>query len=135
MVVFRFFFFGDRSMTTTQLFRWSAHIFGAASSPTVTAFVLRHHADKIESMFEEYVINTIKRRFYVDDGSGGKNTPEEYRKYVADMQTSMALGGFELTKWKYSHPTLLGEPPVKKGEELTKCSVELLVRTEQICVW
>ena len=118
--VFRFFFFGDRSMTTTQLFRWSAHIFGAASSPTVTAFVLRHHADRIESMFEEYVINTIKRRFYVDDGSGGKNTPEEYRKYVADMQTSMALGGFELTKWKYSHPTLLGEPPVKKGEELTK---------------
>ena len=118
--VFRFFFFGDRSMTTTQLFRWSAHIFGAASSPTVTAYVLRHHADQIADMFDEYVVNTIRRRFYVDDGSGGKNTPEEYRKYVEDMQSAMALGGFELTKWKFSHPTLVGEPPVKQGEELVK---------------
>ena len=73
---FRFFFFGDRSMTWKKLYRWSAHIFGAASSPTVTAFVLRHHADQIADLFEEYVVDTIRRRFYVDDGSGGKDSPD-----------------------------------------------------------
>ena len=118
--VFRFFFFKDRSMTAHQLFRWAVHIFGAASSPTVTAFVLRHHADEIAHLFEEYVIDTIKNRFYVDDGSGGKNSPEEYKKFVRDINDAMEMGGFALDKWKFSHPELLGLPPAKTGEEITK---------------
>ena len=117
---FRFFFYGDREMTWIRLYRWAAHIFGAASSPTVTAFVLRHHADQIARMFDEYIVDTIKRRFYVDDGSGGKNSVADYLKFVEDMNAAMALGGFELSKWKFSHPTLVGEPAVLEGEHLTK---------------
>ena len=117
---FRFFFFGDRTMTWKKLYRWSAHIFGAASSPTVAAFVLRHHADQIAHLFEEYVVDTIKRRFYVDDGSGGKNDPEAYRHFITQMNEAMELGGFQLSKWQYSHPTLVGEAPVLEGEHLTK---------------
>ena len=117
---FRFWFFGDRTMTTRKLYRWVVHIFGAASSPFVTGYVLQHHADKIATLFDEYVIETIRHRFYVDDGSGGKNTPEAYVQFVRQMNEAMKLGGFELGKWKFSHPTLVGEPPVKDGEEMTK---------------
>ena len=117
---FRFFFFGDRDMTWMRLYRWAAHIFGAASSPTVTSYVLRYHADQIAHLFDEYVVDTIRRRFYVDDGSGGKNTAASYREFVQDMNSAMNSGGFELSKWKFSHPTLVGEPPVLEGEHLTK---------------
>ena len=69
---FQFWFFGDRKMTTRKLYRWVVHIFGAASSPFVTGYILQHHTDRIAALFDEYVVDTIRRRFYVDDGSGGK---------------------------------------------------------------
>ena len=117
---FRFFFFEDEAMGQRKLYKFIAHIFGAASSPTVTAFVLQYHAEKVRKFFSEYVIETIKHHFYVDDGGGGANTPEGYRQFKTEMDQAMELGGFPLGKWKYSHPELLGEPTPTEEESKTK---------------
>merc|ERR1712055_718504 len=88
-----------------------AHIFGASSSPTVTSFVLRHHAERIKEMFPPQIYEIIKRYFYVDDGTASADTPQAYAQLRKDLEEAMKLGGFSLGKWKCSHPQLVGEEP------------------------
>ena len=56
-----------------------AHIFGSSASPTVTSYVLRHHAERIKGQFGNEVYEII-RKFYVDDGAGGVNEKRLYKK-------------------------------------------------------
>ena len=59
--VFRYFWFGDTSLTTYKTLRFNAHIYGSGASSLVTSFVLRHHAEKIREQFPENVYETKKR--------------------------------------------------------------------------
>ena len=49
----------------------------------------------------------ITKYFYVDDGSAGANRLEQVKKLANDLEEAMAIGGFSLAKWKYSHPELM----------------------------
>ena len=43
------------------------HLFGATSSPSCSGFALRKTAEDNKEDFEEEVVKTVKRNFYVDD--------------------------------------------------------------------
>ena len=115
---FRFFFFKDGKMDKLDPNRFMAHVFGAASSSMVTAFVLKYHANVIKEKFGEKVYEILRHYFYVDDGIGGDDEKERYRQLKRDLQEAMAEGGFTLSKWKFSHPELIGhEGHVQEEEE------------------
>ena len=94
-----------------------AHIFGATSSPMVTAFTLRFHAEKIREEFGEKVHDIMKNYFYVNDGTGGSDDPEEYKALKEKLKEAMLRGGFNLSKWKFSHPDLMNHEGHEQGNE------------------
>ena len=105
--VFRFFFFEDEQMRKLVPYVFLAHIFGATSSPMVTAFTLKFHAEKIRDEFGEKVYDIMRNYFYVDDGTGGSDDPKEYKEVKEKLREAMLKGGFNLSKWKFSHPELI----------------------------
>ena len=86
-----------------------AFIFGSSASPTVSSYVLKHHANAMRGIFGDRVCDIIEKYFYVDDGSSGDNTVEGCKKLCDELEQAMRLGGFELDKWKFSHKELAGD--------------------------
>merc|ERR1712228_1132384 len=94
-----------------------AHIFGATSSPMVTAFTLKFHAERVKEEFGEKVYDIMKNYFYVDDGTGGSDDPGEYKDLKEKLNDAMLEGGFNLSKWKFSHPELIDHEGHVQDEE------------------
>ena len=87
-------------------------LFGSAASSLITA------SEVIRPDFPDNVANMIRNRFYVDDGSGGADTVGDAKLLKTQLIEAMALGGFELGKWKSNFEELLdGE---KQEEEWTR---------------
>ena len=96
--------------------RFLAHIFGSAGSSLVTSFVIRHLADRVRSMFPPNVIETLLKRFYVDDGHGGEDNLEAAIVLRKNLAAALNLGGFSLGKWKGNHPLLAADPDTPVDE-------------------
>ena len=109
--VFRYLWFADETMEKVRVKAFLAHIFGSAASSCVTSFTLRHHADSLKEFFPENVVDCIRSNFYVDDGQGGDDQLEEAVKLKHNLVEAMRRGGFQLSKWKANHSSLL-EPDV-----------------------
>ena len=125
--VFRYFWFRDQQMNSYKTLRFNAHIFGSGASSLVTSFVLRYHAEKIKHLFPENVNDTIRNQFYVDDVSAGADSVDRALELKENLKTAIGMGGFDLAKWKRSHPRILEGEEIPKqkiigsdGEESTK---------------
>ena len=57
-----FFFFEDERMDKLIPYVFLAHIFGATSSPMVTAFTLKFHAEKVREEFGEKVYYNLTKK-------------------------------------------------------------------------
>ena len=112
--VFRYFWFGDQKMDSYKTLRFNAHIFGSGASSLVTSFVLRFHAEKIKHLFPVNVYDTIRDQVYVDDVSAGADSIDEALELKDNLKKAIGMGGFDLAKWKSSHPRIL------EGEEIPK---------------
>ena len=64
-------------MEFARMMAFMSHVFGSAASSIVTAYVLRYHAEQIKPDFLPAVYDWIRKRFYVDDGTGGAKTAED----------------------------------------------------------
>lgn len=49
------------------VFRMTVHLFGAVSSLSCVCFALRRTAEDNQHFFNEKVINTVYKNFYMDD--------------------------------------------------------------------
>ena len=87
--------------TTKQpkCFSMQVHLFGATSSPSCAAHALKRSADDNAHFFEQEVVSTVKRNFYVDDYL--KCVPQENDaiKLALDLLSLIEMDGFRLTKW------------------------------------
>ena len=83
-------------MQEAKMMSFQSHVFGSAASSIVTAYVLRHHAEKIKHLFPPAVYDWIRKRFYVDDGTGGANSAKELIALSEGVIAAMKMGGFEL---------------------------------------
>ena len=117
---FLFYWWEDEEMTKRILIRFLAHIFGATSSPTITSYILKLHAERIKSMFGQEVYDVIRNFFYVDDGTAGSHSEEGVKRLKIDLEKAMNMGGFKLAKWKSNSPELLGLPQNTEEERYTK---------------
>ena len=75
------------------------HLFGSLSSPSCANFCLRKTADDHKDSFDEEVVKTVKRNFYVDDCLKSTTTVNEAVKLSGDLSKLLGKGGFHLTKW------------------------------------
>ena len=105
----RYLWWEDEEMKKTVVIEALVHIFGAASSPAVANYVLRHHAENIRSRYPEEVYWTILLCFYVDDLLTSVDTVEEAKNLKEMLIESLKLGGFDLLKWRSNYPELSDE--------------------------
>ena len=59
----------------------------------------------------------MRNYFYVDDGTGGSDDQDEYKVLKERLKEAMLRGGFNLSKWKFSHPELIQHENHKQEEE------------------
>ena len=116
---FRFPWFADENLKQAIIATFLSHVFGSGASAVVTAYTLRHHAERLRHRVTEAVYDMIRNRYYVDDGTGGANTPRELLELSAGVKAAMEEGGFELCKFKSNLPEAMegdGSKEVKLGE-------------------
>ena len=117
---FRYPWFADESLKEAKMMRFLSHVFGSVASSATTSYALRHLAETVKDDYPEDVHDSIRKRFYVDDGMGGADNEEKLRRLKDNLIEAMKRGGFELCKFKSNHPTLMEDDPnkeVKIGEK------------------
>ena len=102
----RYLWWEDDNMTKVIVIQATVHIFGAASSPAVANFTLRHLANEIKNDYPPEVVEAIYKSMYVDDFMHSFDDPAEGRRLKMNMCEAFEKGGFSLLKWKTSCPEI-----------------------------
>ena len=110
--VLRFLSWPDGDMNRPlEEFQKTVHLFGAVSSPSCANFALRKTATDNESNYDEKVISTILKNFYVDNCLKSVQTVDEAVQLIDDLGDACSKGGFRLTKWISNNRTVLESVP------------------------
>ena len=83
-------------------------MFGAKSSPSVANFALKQSAIDQRGKFDDYIIDTVTRNFYVDDCLTSTDTEEEAARLINGVTTLLKQRGFK-TKWASNKTTVLND--------------------------
>ena len=113
---FKFWWFTDEELTKPKMAMLKVHIFGAKSSPTVCAFVLKHLAETLKGEISPDVFFAIMRAFYVDDFLASYADVATARRVRIELTAALKKGGLELTKWQASHPAVLEDEPANDDD-------------------
>ena len=108
--VLRFLWWSDENAmqeNKTQEFRMTVHLFGATSSPTCSNFAVLKTAEDNQHLFDNEVIESVKKNFYVDDCLKSVESVDSAKKHATQLQNLLNLGGFHLTKWISNNPDVL----------------------------
>ena len=74
------------------------HLFGATSSPSCAAFILRQTAHDYGSEFDSDISNVVHHNFYVDDCLCSVSSVKKGVKIVTQLPQLLQKGGFHETK-------------------------------------
>lgn len=101
----RFLWMSPTTNAMTEL-RLDVMSFGATCSPTTAQFIQRSNALLYH---DEYpvAVNEILRGYYVDDQLSSFDDVETARRVMTEVITIQKNAGFELSKWRSSHPEAL----------------------------
>ncbi|CAC5361143.1 unnamed protein product [Mytilus coruscus] len=94
-----------------KIYCMNVHLFGATSSPSCTAYVLKRTARDYAHLFDQEVALTVERNFYVDDCLKSVSSEQQAIKLATDLQSMMKMGGFRLTKWLSNRRNVLNAIP------------------------
>lgn len=115
----------DLSMQPEE-YKMCVHLFGATSSPSCASFSLRKTAEDNRNFYDDDVINSALKNFYVDDFLKSTKTVEEAKHIVRDMTELMAKGGFHLTKWLSNKREVLQEiPSSERAKSISSMNLDL----------
>ena len=87
------------------------HLFGATSSPSCSSFALRKTAVDNKGEFEEEVVKTVKRNFYVDDCLKSVKSVDCAIQIIVQLRDLLPKGDFRLTKWLSNNSNVLNFIP------------------------
>lgn len=105
-------------------FRARVHIFGNRPSPAIATFALRHAMSQSESSTME-ARSFVQRNFYVDDGLGCANTPEEAVAVLGEVKSALSTFGIRLHKIVSSSRRVVESfPTSERAEELSEIDFE-----------
>jgi len=89
---------GDIKKEPTE-YQMNVHLFGATSSPSCVNYALRKTAEDSRGQFNDEIINTVLRNFYVDDCLKSVKNVNDAIWMVKDLQALLSSGGFKIAKW------------------------------------
>ena len=75
------------------------HLFGKTDSPCCSNLALRKTALANQQQFNENVVNTVLKRFYMDYYLDSFDDPQTAVKTITNAVTLLKLGGFDLGKF------------------------------------
>ena len=101
-----------------KIYRMNVHLFGGVWSPSCCNFALKHTAKQHQAEFDEKVVKSVDRDFYVDDFLKSFATVEQAKELIKQMNSLLLKGGFRLTKWVSNNEQILSAIP--ECERLTK---------------
>ncbi|XP_071481344.1 uncharacterized protein [Diadema antillarum] len=101
---------GDLSSEPEE-YRMKVHLFGATSSPSCAGFALQKTAEDHQGEYDQTVVDTVRKNFYVDDCLKSVKDKEAAMKLVEDLKKLLQEGGFRLTKWLSNDRDVLAAIP------------------------
>ncbi|XP_065068249.1 uncharacterized protein LOC135693649, partial [Rhopilema esculentum] len=106
-------------------YQMMVHIFGGVWSPSCATFALRRVAEDNSRFYNDEVIQTVQRNFYVDDllkATKDANKAIIMQKQLTDL---LARGGFHLTKWMSNCREVIDAiPENERSKELKNVHLE-----------
>ena len=106
----RYLWWTDKTMRTILYLESTRHIFGITSSPTISNYILKLHAEKVKGNISEDTFWIILLDFYVDDMLSSVDTIDDARRIKNELIDALKSGGFNLTKFKSNIPELNDVP-------------------------
>ena len=109
---FRFFWYPENKMNQSPaIFRMTAHVFGATSSPAVANFALKKSVQEDCSQEAKYV---VENSFYVDDMLA--SFPDETTAQIVtkEVEETLQRNGFNLTSFSSNSESVLQTIPEDK---------------------
>ena len=108
----RFLWYSDRTLSNIVVIEGLCHLFGLASSPGISNWVLQFHGVNIREEFGLEVFIAMLLQFYVDDYIDSLDTVEEGHIMKRKLTEACRRGGFKLCKWKSNFPELNDPDPL-----------------------
>ena len=105
----RFLWWTDETMTQVIVIEGTVNLFGLRSSPAVSNFCLRHHAELVKHEYPPNVYDAILNSMYVDDLLDCVDTPSEGKELKNNLVEAFDKGGFPLVKWKSNCPEIVAD--------------------------
>jgi hypothetical protein len=97
---------GDLSSVPRE-YCMKVHVFGATSSPSCASFALRRAALDQAVVYDDEVVSTTLKSFYVDDLLKSVSTVENACRISKMLTEMLGKRGFNLCKWVSNCPELL----------------------------
>ena len=82
------------------------HMFGVTSSPNVSNFILKLHAERNKDKISQEAYLALLEAMYVDDLLESIDDKDTARRIKAEITDVLKSGGFEICKWKANFPDL-----------------------------
>ena len=101
---------GDLDKPVLQ-YQMVVHLFGATSSPSVCNFALRKTALNAEGHFDDDVVSTVMKNFYVDDCLKSVESVAKAKSLICDLKSVLSSGGFHITKWMSNNKEVMMSIP------------------------
>ena len=92
----------------------TVHVFGATDSPSCANYCLKRTAEDNKSEFDNLVVDTVLRHFYVDDMLRALKNEEIAIKEAKSSMSLLSRGGFKLTKFMSNSRRVLEAVPVER---------------------
>jgi len=121
---FRFLFFRDEKMDEIIKLQGNVHLFGLSSSPVVSAFTLRHHANENKDIISPEIFRAMMEQFYVDDLIDSVDNVPDARRNRIELTKVMKRGNFDLCKWQSNFPEVLFDSDLEFQNSLDTHQVE-----------
>ncbi len=87
------------------------HLFGATSSPACSNFALRKTAEDNINEFDEEVVETVKKNFYVDYCLKSVELSAHAVNLAGQLRDLLSRGVFRLHKWPSNRPEVMATIP------------------------
>ena len=117
----RFFWWEDRTMQKVITLQGNRQLFGIISSPGISNWVIRKHAETIKELFPTALYEAILNALYCDDYLDSLDGVPEAIEMRKNLTQALKMGGFEMTKWRSNYPEVV-------ADTLTPTSAEFFPR-------
>ena len=92
-------YLGGDIIKDPEEYQMLVHLFSGVWSPSCAAFALRKPAEDNVGKFDDDIIETVFRNFYVDDLLKSVKSSEDAVRIYTQTSKLLFHGGFHLTKW------------------------------------